>query len=200
MAMILESEGVEDVIDLNEKYLCSALGLEDPNELATLQKIELRVDTQQHNLQVTGELLPNLDKLKLNDSIVRCFRDIGTSFRNIQILHIARCEIREVQGIQAFDELRELYISFNELDELFDISMLENLEVLDFEGNNISKKEELQYLFRLRKLTDINFKMNPIADSEDYYDVIQKGCPNIEVLDDEDIISVDAFYGAKKSL
>jgi len=92
---------------------------------------------------VTGELLPNLDILKLNDSIVRCFRDIGTSFRNIQILHIARCEIKEVQGIQAFEELRELYISFNELDELFDISMLENLEVLDFEGNNITRTEEL---------------------------------------------------------
>jgi hypothetical protein len=99
MNWILESEGVEDVIELNEKYLCHALGINEPSELTTLEKIELRVDTQLHNLQVTGELLPNLDILKLNDSIVRCFRDIGTSFRNIQVLHIARCEIKEVQGI-----------------------------------------------------------------------------------------------------
>jgi Leucine-rich repeat (LRR) protein len=43
-----------------------------------------------------------------------------------------------------------LYISFNELDELFDISMLENLQVLDIEGNNIARKEELMYLSRLQ--------------------------------------------------
>jgi len=81
--MIMESEGVEDVFDLNEKFLCMALGDCDPDELLSVNKIELRVDTSCHNLQVTGELLPNLDMLKLNDSIVRCFRDIGTSFRNI---------------------------------------------------------------------------------------------------------------------
>jgi hypothetical protein len=92
-------EGVEDVLDLNEKFLCMALGINDSSELLTLPKIDLRVDTSFHNLQVTGELLPNLDILKLNDSIISCFRDIGTSFRNIQILHIARCEIKEVQGI-----------------------------------------------------------------------------------------------------
>lgn len=83
MNIILETEGVEDVIDLNEKFLCLALGGLNPSELTTLHKIELRVDTSCHNLQVTGELLPNLDLLKLNDSVVRCFRDIGTSFRNI---------------------------------------------------------------------------------------------------------------------
>jgi Leucine-rich repeat (LRR) protein len=33
--------------------------------------------------------------------------------------------------------LEELYISFNEIDELFDISFLEHLTVLDFEGNNV---------------------------------------------------------------
>lgn len=79
------------------------------------------------------------------------------------MLHIARCEIKEVQGIQAFDCLRELYISFNELEELFDISMLEHLEVLDFEGNNIKEPDQLQYLKRLAKLTDLNFKHNPIS-------------------------------------
>ena len=44
MSMILESEGVQDVMDLNEKFLCLALGIDEPAELTTLQKIELRVD------------------------------------------------------------------------------------------------------------------------------------------------------------
>lgn len=91
------------MIDLNEKFLCLCLGGIDVAELAYMTKIELRVDTSCHNLQVTGEILPSLDLLKLNDSVIRCFRDIGTSFKNVRVLHIARCEIREVQGIQAFE-------------------------------------------------------------------------------------------------
>lgn len=87
---------MEDVVDLNEKFLSMALGGIEIAELALLTKIELRVDTSCHNLQVTGEILPSLDLLKLNDSVIRCFRDIGTSFKNVRVLHIARCEIREV--------------------------------------------------------------------------------------------------------
>jgi Leucine-rich repeat (LRR) protein len=138
---VIEQDEVEDVIDLNEKILCLALGGIDVSELTTLTKIELRVDSSIHNLQVTGEILPSLDILKLNDSVIRCFRDIGTSFKNVRVLHIARCEIREAQGIQAFEQLEELYISFNEIDDLFDISFLEHLSVLDFEGNNVSSTE-----------------------------------------------------------
>jgi hypothetical protein len=47
-------------------------------------------------LYVTGEILQSLEYLKLNDSVIRCFRDIGTSFKNVRVLHLARCEIKEV--------------------------------------------------------------------------------------------------------
>lgn len=66
---ILENEEVVDVVDLNEKFLSQQLGVER-DELAVLPKIELRVDTRCHNLQVTGEILPSLECLKLNDSII----------------------------------------------------------------------------------------------------------------------------------
>jgi hypothetical protein len=61
------------------------------------------VDTSLHNLQVTGEILTSLDYLKLNDSIIQSFRDIGTSFKNVRVLNISRCELKEVQGIQVFE-------------------------------------------------------------------------------------------------
>ena len=133
----MENDEVEDVVDLNEKFLSMALGCA-VEELNLVDKIELRVDTTDHCLQVTGEILTSLEYLKLNHSIIRCFRDVGTSFKNVRVLHIARCEIKELQGIQAFEQLEELYVSFNEIDELFDVSFLEHLSVLDFEGNNVS--------------------------------------------------------------
>lgn len=50
MNIMIENEGVEDVFELNEKFLCLALGGLDPSELTTLHKIELRVDTSCHNM------------------------------------------------------------------------------------------------------------------------------------------------------
>ena len=95
---ILENEEVEDVTDLNEKFLSQQLGVEQ-DELALLPKIELRVDTRFHNLQVTGEILTSLEYLKLSDSIIQNFRDIGTSFKNVTVLNIARCELKDVNGL-----------------------------------------------------------------------------------------------------
>jgi len=56
-------------VDLNEKFLSQQIGV-DQEELALLPKIELRVDTSVHNLQVTGEILSSLEYLKINDSII----------------------------------------------------------------------------------------------------------------------------------
>ena len=97
-----DEDGIEDLLDLNEKFLSSVLQI-DVDKLCMLNKIELRVDTSQHNLQATGEVLRSLEYLKLSDSIINCFRDIGTSFRNVRVLWLCRCELKEVQGIQAMD-------------------------------------------------------------------------------------------------
>lgn len=92
---IIENEEIEDAIELNERFLSQHLGVK-LEELSTLTKIELRVDTSCHNLQVTGEILCSLEYLKMSDSIIKCFRDIGSSFKFVRVLHLARCELREV--------------------------------------------------------------------------------------------------------
>lgn len=70
------------------------------------------------------------------------------------MLNIARCELRDVNGIQAaFTQLEELYISYNDLTELVDIAFLEHLVVLDCEGNNIRDLDQLYYLRRNKNLT-----------------------------------------------
>lgn len=136
MEIIENNEEIEDAVELNEVFLSQHLGV-PLNDLQKLTKIELRVDTSCHNLQVTGEILSSLEYLKMNDSIIKCFRDLGTSFKFVRVLHLARCELKELQGIQAFEHLEELYISYNDIDDLFDVGFLEHLQVLDMEGNNI---------------------------------------------------------------
>ena len=183
----MNDEQVEDVIDLNEKFLANALGGIEVTELSKLNKLELRVDTTCHSLQVTGEILPSLEYLKLNDSIIGSFRDIGTSFKNVRVLHIARCELKEVQGIQAFEQLEELYISYNAIEDLFDISFCEHLQILDIEGNNVVSIDNLYYLKRLTRLNDLNLKHNDVTKEFTYYNKIKENAPNLQVLDDEDV-------------
>ena len=177
----------------------SALGGIEVSELATLNKLELRVDTTCHSLQVTGEILPSLEYLKLNDSIIGSFRDVGTSFKNVRVLHIARCELKEVQGIQAFEQLEELYISYNEIPDLFDISFCEHLQILDFEANNVSSIDNLYYLRRLSKLTDLNLKHNAVTKEFSYHAKIKENVPNLQILDDEEVgEDHEAFFDGKK--
>ena len=49
-------------------------------------------------------------------------------------------------------QLEELYIAYNDIDELFDIGFLEHLQVLDMEGNNVNQLDQLYYLRRLPHL------------------------------------------------
>lgn len=157
---ILENEEVEDALELNERFLQQQLGVKS---LSTLTKIEMRVDTSCHNLQTIGEILCSLEYLKMSDSLIKCFRDIGSSFKCVRVLHLARCELREVQGIQAFLQLEELYLGFNDIAELFDVGFLEHLAVLDLEGNAVRSLDQLFYLRRCQQLTDLNLRGNPVS-------------------------------------
>jgi Leucine-rich repeat (LRR) protein len=81
-----------------------------------------------------------------------------------------------------------LYVSFNEIDDLFDISFLEHLTVLDLEGNNIHSVEQLSYLKRLQCLQDLNLKQNPVSKlhAEKYLSIV-KECPTVTCMDDQAI-------------
>lgn len=140
----------------------------------------------------------SLEYLKMSDSIIKCFRDIGSSFKFVRVLHLARCELREVQGIQAFQHLEELYLGFNEVSELFDIGFLEHLAVLDLEGNCVRSLDQLYYLRRCAQLTDLNLRGNPVQAEVAYHQRIQEHAPGLTCLDDELVApSHQAFFEAK---
>ena len=80
-----------------------------------------------------------------------------------------------------------MYISYNFIEELFDIGFLEHLTILDIEGNNIKSLDQIYYLRRNQNLTDVNLKYNPVTKEVAYYQRIQENVPRIVTLDDEEI-------------
>lgn len=47
---------------------------------------------------------------------------------------MSRCNLDDLDGICAMNNLKELYLSYNEIHDLSPLSMMESLEILDLEG------------------------------------------------------------------
>ena len=85
------------------------------------------------DLFYAGVYLPNLVQLRLNASVVPCVRDLGTSLSKVKVLWMPRCKLKDLDGLPALSNLRELYLAFNEVTDVSLITMLSYLEVLDLE-------------------------------------------------------------------
>ncbi|XP_018411537.1 PREDICTED: leucine-rich repeat-containing protein 56 [Nanorana parkeri] len=195
----LDNNEDESLVDeyLSPAGLKTLTGTDDLQEVTTLQ---MCVDTRDHTLGNFGEgcflgtYMPNLRQLKLNNSVILSIRDLGTSLSNLQVLWLARCGLTDLDGIASFYSLKELYLAYNDLREISQVSMLENLEILDLEGNNIDQISELQYLALCSNLTTLTIEGNPVCVQPspeettpadyNYRVVIKKTIPQIQYLDD----------------
>ncbi|KAM5138652.1 leucine-rich repeat-containing protein 56 [Mantella aurantiaca] len=195
----LDNDDDEGLVDeyLSQARLKTLTGVDDLQEVTTLQ---MCVDTRDHTLGNFGEgcflgtYMPNLRQLKLNDSVILSIRDLGTSLSNLQVLWLARCGLTDLDGIASFFSLKELYLAYNDLREVTQVSMLENLEILDLEGNNVDQISELQYLALCSNLTTLSIEGNPVCvrpnpegtmhTDYNYRVVIKKIIPQIQYLDD----------------
>lgn len=60
-------------------------------------------------------------------------RDLGTSLSRVKVLWMARCKLKDLDGLPALQSLQEFYLSFNEVEDVSVITMLSALDVLDLE-------------------------------------------------------------------
>jgi Leucine-rich repeat (LRR) protein len=90
----------------------------------------MEVDTSEQSVETLGVMVPNLQQLKLNNSTLKSFRDLGTSLRNLQCLWLSRSGIVDLDGIGALLALKELYVSFNDISDLTPLAMHDELQVL----------------------------------------------------------------------
>ncbi|XP_075693062.1 leucine-rich repeat-containing protein 56 [Rhinoderma darwinii] len=176
---------------LSPSRLKALTGVDNLQEVTTLR---MCVDTRERTLGNFGTYMPNLGELKLNNSVIVSIRDLGTSLSHLQVLWMARCSLTDLDGISSFSSIKELYLSYNDIKDLSQASMLENLEILDLEGNSLDNISELQYLALCNKLTTLTVEGNPICvrpspeDTEfldySYRVVVRRMIPQLQYLDD----------------
>jgi Leucine-rich repeat (LRR) protein len=105
-------------------------------DLEDVRNLEIEVDTSLQSIAHLGELVPNLETLKLTNSRVDSFRDLGTRLRNLQIIWVTRCGITELDGIVALSALKELYIAFNDVSDLSPLALHEQCVVVRQQSAN----------------------------------------------------------------
>ncbi|RHY34548.1 hypothetical protein DYB32_000854 [Aphanomyces invadans] len=146
--------------DLTDAKLRLLSGKQDLSRVTYLQ---LTVDTHKQSVEALGVLLPSLTQLRLHESVLHSFRDLGTSLHSLQVLWLMRSGVKDLDGIGALTGLRELYLQFNEISDVSPLSMHDALHVvgedmtgavcrflrcnqLDLEGNAVDDIVQIEQL------------------------------------------------------
>ncbi|XP_014651313.1 PREDICTED: leucine-rich repeat-containing protein 56 isoform X1 [Ceratotherium simum simum] len=166
------------------------------DDLRLVSILEMRVDTRENSLGNFGVHLPNLSQLKLNGSHLGSVRDLGTSLGRLQVLWLARCGLTDVDGIGSFPALKELYVSYNDVSDLSPLCLLEQLEVLDLEGNSVEDLGQVRYLQLCPQLATLTLEgnlvclrpgpgpTNKVPPGYNYRAEVTKLIPQLQILDE----------------
>ncbi|XP_006164507.1 leucine-rich repeat-containing protein 56 isoform X3 [Tupaia chinensis] len=183
---------------LAEEYLSPARlqALAQVDDLRLVRVLEMSVDTRESSLRNFGVHLPNLSQLKLNGSRLGSLRDLGTSLGRLQVLWLARCGQADLDGISSFPVLKELYVSYNNIADLSPLCLLEQLEVLDLEGNSVDDLGQVRYLQLCPRLATLTLEgnlvclrpapgpSNKVPVDYNYRAEVRKLIPQLQVLDE----------------
>ncbi|KAG6618754.1 Protein phosphatase 1, regulatory subunit [Phytophthora cinnamomi] len=121
--------------DITEEKLRQLTGSQDLERVTSLQ---ISVDSSKQSVETIGELLPSLQQLRLQQSTLSSFRDLGTSLRSLRILWAMHCQISDLDGIGALLNLQELYLQHNNVSDISPLTMHDELRVVDLEGNRVA--------------------------------------------------------------
>ena len=99
--LIERGEDVESETDLYLRLLKEYLN-EDVETIKEYKKIDIVADTSNLSLQAFGSALSQLLELKLNGSVIRSIRDIGTTFKSLKVLWVSRVGLKDLSGIIPF--------------------------------------------------------------------------------------------------
>lgn len=178
--IVLDYDTTPEILTYN-----SLIHYKGKKKFRDVKSIEAKVNTQDLTLSFLGPMFPNLERLRLNNSIISSIRDIGCSFPKLKFLSLAQCNITSLDGIATISpNLQELYLAGNKIPDLIDLMGVNQLKIIDLEDNGISKFSTIEILKLCDKLTTVTLKNNPIAVDPNYRKKIFELLPKLAYLDE----------------
>ena len=150
------------------------------DDLLKLQKLTIRINGSYGLLNQFGQRLTNLKFLKLNDSFIQSIEDLGSNFKNLKILQIDNCKLKDLSGIICFEQLEIFEAKNNEISDLIELEMSSSIKKLNLENNLIENEQNIYFLSSLDDLEYINLLGNPI---KNYEKKLKDLLPNLKEID-----------------
>ena len=172
----------------SEAYLKSIAGCDDLTTCATL---EMRADCTREDLGGVGRAMPSLARLRMSNSVAPSMRTFGSAFQRLTVLWISRSGLEDLAGIGSLLRLRELYASYNEVADVSPLAELDDLRVVDLEGNRVADPDAPDYLGMCPKLTSVTLEGNPLSRVKHYRRLVARAMPGLRALDDVDVSEED---------
>jgi hypothetical protein len=172
----------------SEAYLKSLAGCDDLTTCATL---EMRADCTREDLGGVGRAMPSLARLRMSNSVAPSMRTFGSAFQRLTVLWISRSGLEDLAGIGSLLRLRELYASYNEVADVSPLAELDDLRVVDLEGNRVADPDAPDYLGMCPKLTSVTLEGNPLSRVKHYRRLVARAMPGLRALDDVDVSEED---------
>lgn len=160
-------------------------------DLSNVHALQALTDTTDCSLSSLAEIFPHLEKLKLDNSNIPDIRDIGCMFSNLKVLSLGNCHISSLDGIITLSsKIEELYLPYNEIEDVSDLVGIQSLKILNLQNNNISDILNIEFLSYCPNLTSLFLDGNPcLKKSKNFKEKIHSLVPNLIYLDDSKIIS-----------
>lgn len=175
-------EGLQSILDsvIGEEYLMQVCGKTDLREVTYVQ---LKVDLNVQSLLDITELLPSINSLVLDESIISSIRDLGIGLRCLISLSLNSCSLNDLDGIGVLTGLEDFSCCDNFITDVAPLAMHENLRVLNLSGNNLSDISITDALNSCPCLKALFLGRNPVERAPNYRLIIASLIPSLEKLD-----------------
>lgn len=151
----------------------------------------LGLDSAREAAHDVARLCPLLESLRLRQSTIASFRDLGCGLERLRVLHAARCAVTDLDGLASLGVLEELYLPFNDVADCAALTLHETLQVVDLESNRIADSDSIVALGTCPRLSCLTLHGNPVARDDAYAQLVADQIPQLDVLDDCDVDTTD---------
>ena len=196
MRQIVENENDKFLtgdINLIDYVLSKYLKIDIPS-LQNLNKLAIKINGSYGLLNQFGQRLSNLIYLKLNNSLIQGINDLGTNFKNLKIIQMNNCKLKDLGGLICFEHLEVFEAKNNLISDLIELEMCMSLKKLDLENNLVDNIQNIYFLSSLDGLVYLNLLKNPI---QNYEDKIKNLLPNLKELNAPNNDLGDDYYNSK---
>ena len=198
MRQIVENENDKFLtgdINLIDYVLSKYLKIDIPS-LQNLNKLAIKINGSYGLLNQFGQRLSNLIYLKLNNSLIQGINDLGTNFKNLKIIQMNNCKLKDLGGLICFEHLEVFEAKNNLISDLIELEMCMSLKKLDLENNLVDNIQNIYFLSSLDGLVYLNLLKNPI---QNYEDKIKNLLPNLKELNTPNNDLCDDYYNSNNN-